>query len=221
MSFVAPESLSEQIAGYIAERIIRGEMVSAEHIQEGKVVSHLEVSRGSVREALILLEKRHLVTILPRRGAFVAELTEERIIGLYDLYINLITMLATRVALNWQDDTIPPVLEQAKIVQESARDKDQYNFVEAGFGLMRSAFALANNEYLSSTLEDLQPALQRTYALALRQSAQEVDVARNFFADMIATILARDTDSVPDIVKRYGYHQRDQALSALQSAPDS
>ena len=69
MTFKAPDSLSEQIAHYLAERIIRGELKPAERIQELKVTQALNVSRGSVREALLILERRHLVTILPRRGA--------------------------------------------------------------------------------------------------------------------------------------------------------
>ena len=79
MSFVTPESLAEQIAGHLAERIIQGDLKSNERIQEGRVVQELEVSRGPVREALLLLESRHLITILPRRGAIVTELTPERV----------------------------------------------------------------------------------------------------------------------------------------------
>ena len=69
MTFKAPDSLAEQIARYLAERIIRGELKERERIQEQKVTQALNVSRGSVREALLILERRHLITILPRRGA--------------------------------------------------------------------------------------------------------------------------------------------------------
>ena len=39
----------------------------------------LNVSRGSVREALLILERRHLVAILPRRGAHVTVLDERSV----------------------------------------------------------------------------------------------------------------------------------------------
>ena len=52
MSFAAPESLAEQIAKHLAQRIIAGELQSGERIQEARVVNELDVSRGSVREAL-------------------------------------------------------------------------------------------------------------------------------------------------------------------------
>jgi DNA-binding GntR family transcriptional regulator len=63
------ESLSEQIAKHISEQIIRGELVEGERIQELRIAAELDVSRGSVREALLLLERTHLIEIYPRRGA--------------------------------------------------------------------------------------------------------------------------------------------------------
>ena len=56
-------SLSEQIAKHISEQIIRGELVEGERIQELRIASELDVSRGSVREALLLLERTQLIEI--------------------------------------------------------------------------------------------------------------------------------------------------------------
>lgn len=68
MTVKATDSLSEQIAKSIAEQIISGELVEGERIQELRIAKELDVSRGSVREALLLLERTHLIEIYPRRG---------------------------------------------------------------------------------------------------------------------------------------------------------
>lgn len=57
------DSLSEQIARHIGEQIISGELVEGERIQELRIAKELDVSRGSVREALLLLERTHLIEI--------------------------------------------------------------------------------------------------------------------------------------------------------------
>lgn len=98
MTFKAPDSLAEQIAHHLAERIIRGELKERERIQEQKVTQTLNVSRGSVREALLILERRHLVNILPRRGAQVSELSPQHVESLYALIVQLYIMLAESVA---------------------------------------------------------------------------------------------------------------------------
>ncbi len=51
------ESLSEQIAKHISEQIIRGELVEGERSKNYAISAELDVSRGSVREALLILER--------------------------------------------------------------------------------------------------------------------------------------------------------------------
>ena len=77
-NFLPAASLTEQIAEHIAEAIIRGRMAPQERIRELRVAQELGVSRGSVREALLLLERRHLIQIVPRKGAVVAELSRRQ-----------------------------------------------------------------------------------------------------------------------------------------------
>ncbi|MCD8523765.1 MAG: GntR family transcriptional regulator [Saccharospirillaceae bacterium] len=215
MSFSAPESLSEQIARYLAQRIIQGQLKSGERIQETRVVSELEVSRGSVREALLILESRHLIDILPRRGAVVAMLTEEGVRSLYDLYIHLLTMLAQNVAKHWNDHNIQPLLAQVHAIQALQQSDDKMAFVESGFVLMRMAFAVAGNQYLADILEDLQPVLHRTYSLAIRRSPHETEYAARFFAGLMDAVLSRNQDALPGLLQDYGRHQRELVLAAM------
>jgi DNA-binding GntR family transcriptional regulator len=63
MNLEEADSLSEQIAKYISEQIISGELVEGERIQELRIAKELDVSRGSVREALLLLERTYLIEI--------------------------------------------------------------------------------------------------------------------------------------------------------------
>ena len=66
MTFVPSESLTEQIAQYLGNQIVTGELKAGDRIQELRVADELNVSRGSVREALLILERRHLIQILPK-----------------------------------------------------------------------------------------------------------------------------------------------------------
>ena len=219
MKFVAHESLAEKIAAHLAERIIKGELVSLERIQEARVVEELQVSRGSVREALLLLESRHLVTILPRRGAMVAELTPEKVHGLYDVYEALLTLLASRVAELWTDDNKMPLLNQAMALQSPELQKDKYRFMLAGFDLMRAACDLIGNTYLATLLSDLQPAIQRTYALSIRFSVEGMERSRLFFAKVVELILARRTAELPPVFREFSQYQRQLVLDAMVEQP--
>ena len=78
MQFKAAQSITEQVAGHLATEIINGTRHPGARIQELTLAKALGVSRGSVREALLLLESRHLVQILPRRGAVCQPVRKRR-----------------------------------------------------------------------------------------------------------------------------------------------
>ena len=160
MSFKAPESLAEQIAQHIGKKIIKGELDSRERIQELKVANELEVSRGSVREALLILEGRHLIDILPRRGAMVSELTRDRVTALYEFYITLLTMLIHKLADDWKEGDEHSIRESLNnIRQQASSGRENLELVvDGGFDLMRICFPIVKNVYLEETLEKLQPA---------------------------------------------------------------
>ncbi len=96
------DSLSEQIAKHISEQIIRGELVEGERIQELRIASELDVSRGSVREALLILERTQLIEIFPRRGAVVAEMSALQVRSLFDMASLLLGQIVHRMAETWR-----------------------------------------------------------------------------------------------------------------------
>jgi DNA-binding GntR family transcriptional regulator len=71
------ENLSQKVADSIAERIIRGELETGERLVEAKIARELGVSQGTIREAFRILEKKKMVSILPRRGTTVTQLNAD------------------------------------------------------------------------------------------------------------------------------------------------
>ncbi|WP_433886552.1 GntR family transcriptional regulator [Pseudomonas vranovensis] len=219
MTFKAPDSLSEQIAHYLAERIIRGELKPAERIQEQKVTQALNVSRGSVREALLILERRHLVTILPRRGAHVTELNEHNVRSLCTLMGELYNLLGNAVALNWRNDgDLHPFLKIQQRLTAAFERQDIRAFVDESFAVMRAAYPFANNPYLQETVENLQPAMSRTYYLALDQRKANMNDFLVLFANLLEAVVARDQVRIRTVLAEYCQRSCELVLAALATA---
>ena len=85
--------LPEQIALYLAQKIIHMEIKPGERIFEVKIAQELGVSRSPVREALYILNRQFLVEFLPRRGAVVAGFDIKFIEDLYDVLQALYVLL--------------------------------------------------------------------------------------------------------------------------------
>src|SRR5690606_26450525 len=120
VTFKANQSPAAQIAGHLAGQILRGEMLAGARIQELRVAGELEVSRGSVREALLILERRHLIEILPRRGAVVRELTEAGVQGLYELVQVLLGLVIRKAIKSLREEDLDPCIELIHELQLAA-----------------------------------------------------------------------------------------------------
>ncbi|WP_339490536.1 GntR family transcriptional regulator [Pseudomonas sp. EL_65y_Pfl2_R95] len=216
MTFKAPDSLAEQIALHLSERIIRGELRAGERIQEQKVTQLLNVSRGSVREALLILERRHLIIIQPRRGAQVTELTAHNVKSLYALVVELYGLLACTVARGWRTQAeLAPFLAIQKRLASNFEQDDINAFVDNSFDIMRAAYGFSNNPYLQDTVENLLPAISRTYYLAFERRRSEMGQFINTFTLLLQAIIERDENQAREVLKGYCAHNSKLVLAAL------
>jgi GntR family transcriptional regulator, rspAB operon transcriptional repressor len=216
MTFKAPDSLAEQIAHHLAERIVRGELKPGERIQEQKVTQALNVSRGSVREALLILERRHLIVILPRRGAQVSVLTAHNIESLCALMSELYILLGLAVAKSWKEELdLAPFQQIQQRLIASCERKDVKTFVEDSFNVMRAAYPFANNPYLEETVENLQPSMSRFYYLALEQRQAQMSEYLTLFGQLLEAVIARDLTRVRVVLNSYAERSCQSVLSAL------
>lgn len=222
MQFQAPESLSEQIAQYIGQRIVTGELPPGERIQELKVSGALDVSRGSVREALLILERRHLVEIFPRRGAVVSQLTANLVNGLYDIYIDLLCMLGRNLLERWSASDLAGLSGQMTELQLFLADNNRgtgaalEKAIEAGFEIMRAAYRMVGNPFLEETLENFKPAISRTYYVAMKTFDGELNETACFFQNLADATRQGQVDDLLLAIRGFGEHQRQQVLNVLE-----
>jgi len=222
MRFQAPESLSEQIAQHLGQRIVTGDLRPGERIQELKVAGELNVSRGSVREALLILQRRHLVDIFPRRVAVVSRLTPELVNSLYDIYIDLLCMLGRKVLERWSGSELSGVMGQVRELQavidalNSSGGDAAEQVIDAGFGVMRYAYGLVENPFLEETLENFRPAISRTYFVALENFRDELAETGRFFRQLADAAVRDDAAGLETAICEFGEHQREQVLSILR-----
>lgn len=218
MTFQASASLAEQIAEHLAQQIICGELKAGERIQEMRLTQRLNVSRGSVREALLVLQRRHLIEILPRRGAQVAALDPHKVCSLYDLMIELYIQLANAVADRWaQAADLAPIKAIPAQLREACEQEDLDRFVALSFATMRQGYAFANNPYLQETIENLQPAIARTYHLALDQRRSSLAELLQALVALLSAIEARDKPRIRSLIENYCRHNCQLVLAALNA----
>lgn len=154
-----PPTLTAATAQNIQEGILRGDFAPGDPLREAELSERLEVSRGTVREALrVLHQDGALVEIIPHRGAFVIQLSLERAREIYTLRA-LLEPYAIRIAVEnksytEQDfDELNALVRRLEELEQEGNDSAQ---VKADIEFHRVATARCNHQLLLEMVGKLQ-----------------------------------------------------------------
>jgi DNA-binding GntR family transcriptional regulator len=98
MKTIRIQSVVDVVTTDLRHKIIRGVLTSGQRIKEVEIAREFNTSRPPVRESFKILESEGLITIRPRRGAFVSEITPKDIWEIYTVY-GALTDLAVELAI--------------------------------------------------------------------------------------------------------------------------
>ncbi len=102
MAVVAPtagrQQLSEDVAAYVRELIITGQVRPGEFLRTEPIAKAVGVSNTPVREGLLILSGEGFVELVPRRGFVVSEFTPQDVQDLFWAQAVLAAELAARAA---------------------------------------------------------------------------------------------------------------------------
>ena len=209
------ESLSEQIAQHISEQIIRGELVEGERIQELRISAELDVSRGSVREALLLLQRTQLIEIYPRRGAIVSEMSAQQMRALFDMSALLLGQIVQRMAETWRTHEAEKLQELLAQLHEETRQGNTEKFYDLIFKSMSQQHEMVANPYLMKFYQELLPSLRRSYFLTLNISRRELQESFDLFKLVTDAVLIRKSQQATLFMDDFCRHLRNLVLESL------
>lgn len=86
--------LSSQVSKILSEAILEGVLEGGQKLVEMEIQEMFGISRSPLREAIRDLEKKGLVTIIPRKGAFVRRVTVKDIEDIFPVRANLEALAA-------------------------------------------------------------------------------------------------------------------------------
>lgn len=209
------ENLSEQVARHIGEQIITGELVEGERIQELRIAKELDVSRGSVREALLLLERTHLIRIYPRRGAVVSELSIQQIRGLFDAGVMVLSFIVQRISETWRVHEAAALQDVFTQLEQHVQQGNAEKFYDVFFQYLAQQHDMVANPYLMKFYRELLPSIRRSYFLTLNTSKRELEEALALSKLLIDAILIRKSQQATLFMEDFCRHLCNLVLESL------
>lgn len=197
-------NITEQIADHLADQIIVGEIGSGTRIQEVKIAKSLKVSRGSVREALLILERRHLITIVPRKGASVNALEQADGVELIKLLTSLQIQLLAYVLSDRHRREILCAAENAVVGMENAARLDDIGLALKHHRAFYATLLGGASNYMAGVFEGLLPSSQRLlHKIILATDLDLYDFSR--FHRALQTALEKlDEERVVELIEAFG-----------------
>ena len=211
MNFEPATTLTEQIADHLGGEIIAGRLKPSARIQELKVAGELGVSRGSVREALLILEARHLIEIIPRRGAVVSSMERNEIANFCEVFSEMQILCFAKLAELPAAD-LSGLDAALSVMGTAVSAQDIHGLLAARKDFLLGSLPPLDNFYLSSVLKGLVPAGLRMEYLATRHPAYDARDTLRYHQALTDAVRNRETDRVRELVR--AYHGREKKLAS-------
>lgn len=163
-------TVPEQIAAQVGDRILEGRLAPGARIGEQELADEFQVSRGPVREAIRILEREGLATILARRGAIVTELSADELRELFEIRAGLFDVVARQLAAERPPELLAVLrsgVARLEALADGVHDGDAY--AETTYRLILIAARFSGNRRLAQMLGALSLQTLRYSKLGLEQ----------------------------------------------------
>ncbi|OPF91833.1 hypothetical protein I8G32_01477 [Rhodopseudomonas palustris] len=211
-------TLPDQIAEELGADIVSGRRKAGERLVELDLARDFGVSRGPIREAIRILERRRLVELNPRRGAYVKPLSLKSVADLFNVRTAL-SMLAVRtMATSPIESFVETLARRCDELNAGVEIDDPLSFARTTTRAVRTIARGSGNELLVELLADLanQTVWTTIWKSPLDYQTRKI---RRQSADLMASTLRAIRQRRPNAAETH-YREllegdRDRALATL------
>jgi DNA-binding GntR family transcriptional regulator len=151
-------ALYEDVAERLRAQIFARELEPGAWIDESKLALEYGISRTPLREALKVLAAEGLVTMKPRRGAYVAEMSRDDVAQIYHLLALLESDAAGAVASHASDAQLKRLAQLHERLEKQVRQRDAFFATNEQFHL--ALLEIAGNRWRTQIVTDLRKVMK-------------------------------------------------------------
>lgn len=206
-------SLHDEVAARLRERIFAGEWAAGSFLDEVKLAEEMDISRTPLREALKVLTAEGLVRHEPRRGCFVAEVTEQDLDEIFPVLALLEGRCAYEAAQNASDADLAALEDLHDKLNRHAKAKRINEYYAANFAIHEAIITLADNRWLAGVIGDLRKIVKLARLQQLHAPGRLEQSLAEHMA-VFAALKARDPEGADAAMRTHLTRQR-EALREL------
>ncbi|WP_345800134.1 GntR family transcriptional regulator [Microbacterium sp. AZCO] len=186
-------TLREQAIVALRQAITTGELAPGAHVSEVEMSTRLGISRGTLREAMRVLQNEGLLTASSRGRLLVRQMSQRELLDLFKVRAALEALAARTVAEGDDLDTAADALRAAVDGMARAEGPPWEPRMHADMDFHRTLCALSGNETLIRAWEALAGSIQMSIvASGVERAVTNMDVDRHL--EIVDAVASGDGD---------------------------
>lgn len=206
--------LRDVVFNTLRESILKGEMKPGERLMEIHLASKLGVSRTPIREAIRMLELEGLVTMIPRRGAEVAQISAKGLRDVLEVRQALDALAMELACARITDAEIKELRRACDEFAEMTRTQDAVRIAEADVELHDLIVRASGNARLAQMVNNLSRQMYR-YRLEYIKDVSQHGRLIEEHEEIYRCISSRDMNAGARAIKMHIYNQEQSILNQL------
>ena len=176
--------LRDVVFNTLRQAILTGELKPGERLMEIHLANRLGVSRTPIREAIRKLELEGLVTMIPRRGAEVAQITEKSMSYVLEVRRALDALCVELACERISDEDIRDLKDACDNFERAVRSKDAKKIAQADVELHNIIVKATGNSRLIQLINNLSEQMYRYRYEYIKDASQHARLTYLIFCSI-------------------------------------
>ena len=207
--------LRDLVFNTLRQAILTGELKPGERLMEIHLADKLGVSRTPIREAIRKLELEGLVTMIPRRGAEVAQITEKSMNDVLEVRRTLDALCAELACDRITEEDLAALKQACDYFESCVAGKDAKKIAQADVALHDIILQATGNQRLVQMVNNLAEQMYRYRFEYIKDSSQHERLVEEHRI-IYQSILNKDRETAAEAAKTHIDNQKKTIIRQIR-----
>ncbi len=212
--------LREIVLETLKEAIVNGKLKPGERLMEQQMAEELGVSRTPIREAIRKLELEGFVIMIPRKGAYVSDISLKDIAQVFEVRAAMESLAAGLAAQRITDEQIEQLERKLAEVKKAANSSDLDLIIKVDTEFHEIIYNASRNDRLVQILNNLGEQIQRYRRASLAHPGRLKDTLEEH-QKLVDAIAERNVDLAQKLALDHIESAENSILEALNKSENN
>lgn len=207
--------LRDLVLDALREAIMNGSLQPRERLMEIQLAEELGVSRTPVREALRKLELEGFIVMVPRKGAYVSDLSMKDIADVFEIRAALEGLAAALAAERITEEELETLERLLVEKSEAIHQNDIEKLVAVDTKFHETLYKASRNDRLSTIISNLREQIQRFRLTSLSVPGRKKE-SLDEHCSIVEAIQARDVQLARHLAQEHIENAENVLIDSLK-----